>query len=112
MTTPTNLPVNPYSNRGRGEYVLIRNQAQATISPGAILNGASATGTVAVKGATLGDFVDVSYGATLQGCTISGYVNDGDSVTWVITNNTGGTITPAASTTISIVVYFYPQNPF
>lgn len=112
MTTPTILPTPQYTNRGAGEYARIRNIAQSTISPGAILNNASASGTVTVKGATLGDFVDVSYGATLSGCTISGYVNDGDSVTWVVTNNSGGTVTPAASTTVSIVVYFYPLNPY
>ncbi len=111
MTTPTRLPDPPYSARERATTDRIRAAgASAAVSPGAILTAATATGTFTVKGATLGDFVQLAYGATLQGCSLSGYVNDGDSVTWVITNNTGGTITPAAATVINYVVLFGTQG--
>jgi hypothetical protein len=110
MTTPTKLPNPVYSDKGRGMYGNIKCFGSASVTPGAILNNASATGTITVLGAALGDYVDASYGVTLQGCTLSASVSDGDTVTWVITNNTGGSITPAAATTLRVLVFYATEG--
>lgn len=114
MTTPTTLPINPYSNRGREEYLFIKAVGSVSATPGAITTATTATGTITVPGAALGDIVLASYGATLSGCSLSAYVSDGNTVTWVISNNTGTTQTPAAATPLTVVVLYQSQgvSPF
>lgn len=51
-----------------------------------------ATQTVTVPGADFGDFVQVSFGASTLGLTISGYVSAANTVTLVIFNGTSGTV--------------------
>jgi hypothetical protein len=70
----------------------------ATWAPGAIASAASATTTVTVTGAALGDVVDAVSIATDQlGCTLAAYVSAANTVTAVLTNNTGASKTPASS---------------
>lgn len=110
MTTPTKLPDPPYSARERATSYRVKCYGSGTVSPGAITTGSQATGTITVLGAALGDFVDSSYSATLAGCTLDAYVSDGDTVTWVIQNVSGGTLTPAASSTLRVIVFFINQG--
>ncbi len=63
-----------------------------TWDPASIANGASATTTVTVTGATLGDFVVPSFSLSLGGLSLSAYVSATDTVTVVLTNNTGGPV--------------------
>lgn len=98
MTTPTNIPANPYSNRGKAEYPNIKQVYSATVDPGSLTTYTGESGTVTAVGASLGDHVDVSFSLDLQGQTLTAYVNDGDSITWVLFNSTSGTINLASGT--------------
>lgn len=60
-----------------------------TWTPGTIANGASSSTTVTVNGTKFGDVYQTSFDATLQGCTMTASVSAADTVTVVITNNTG-----------------------
>ena len=61
----------------------------ATATLGTITNGASATQSITIAGAVLGNIVTASCSVDLQGMTISGYVNTANNVIVVVTNNTG-----------------------
>lgn len=67
-------------------------------TPGGIANGASTSTTIAISGVTLGNFVQVSFNNDIQGLTLTGYVSAADTVTVVLSNATGGTITIGAGT--------------
>lgn len=68
-------------------------QGSGTYNPPSLLSGASATTTVAVPGAELGDLVvGVSFSLDLQGVKAWGYVSAADTVTVIFENSTGGTI--------------------
>jgi hypothetical protein len=64
-----------------------------TWNPGTIANGASASKDTTITGASLGDFTVASFNTSLGGCSISSYVKAADTVTVVVTNNTGSPIT-------------------
>jgi hypothetical protein len=64
----------------------------ATWDAADIATGASTTTTVTVTGAELGDIVRASHSISLSGCSLSGYVSSADTVTVVLTNNTGGNV--------------------
>lgn len=70
----------------------------ATYDPGSIAAGASATTTVAVAGAALGDFVSASFSLSLQGLTLTAHVSNVSTVTVVLFNPTGGAIDLASGT--------------
>ena len=72
--------------------------ASASVTPGTIANGASASFSETVAGAALGDLVTVAHGANLSGCIVSGYVSAANSVALVYANLSGGSQTPAAAT--------------
>jgi hypothetical protein len=65
---------------------------------GSISNNASATITVTVPGALLGDYVQASCSLSLAGMSLTGYVSASNAVTLVLTNNTGGAIDLASAT--------------
>ena len=72
--------------------------------PASIASGATATTTVTVTGAVLGDFVDnISFNRSLSGLTLSGYVSASNTVTVVLSNNTGGSV-DLSSGTLSVRV--------
>jgi len=65
-----------------------------------LANGATSTTTITVTGVALGDLIDgCSHDQDLQGCTMMCYVNASNTVTVVITNNTGGAKTIANGNT-------------
>jgi len=61
-----------------------------------ITNGNRAVVTITTPNAALGDMVTASYDKDLQGITMFGYVNATNSVTLILSNNTGGSVTLAA----------------
>ena len=67
-------------------------------TPAGIANGASAAISFAVTGAVLEDFVQGSLNEDLKGCTLTAYVPVANTVTAVIANATGSTVTFAATT--------------
>lgn len=72
---------------------LSMNDLQSSVPFSAsISNNYSVTQIVPISGATLGDFVMASFSSDLLGCSISGYVSATDTVTVVVTNNTGNVI--------------------
>ena len=77
--------------------------ASASVTPGTIANGASASFVETVSGAALGDLVTVAHGADLQGCFVTGYVNAANSVTLVYNNLSGASKTLASATAQVIV---------
>jgi hypothetical protein len=109
MTTPTKLPIGPYSNRGAAEYKRIKTFSAQTVDPGSLTTYTGTTGTLTVAGAALGDPVDVTFSLDLQAQMLTGYVNDGDSVTWVLFNSTAGTIN-LASGTMYVTVYYKTEG--
>lgn len=98
MTTPTSLPDAPYTNRGLGEFLRVKAKASATVDPGSLTTYTGESGTITVSGAALGDPVIATFSLDLQGQILTGYVNDGNSVTWVLFNSTSGTINLASGT--------------
>jgi hypothetical protein len=68
----------------------------------ALADGASTTTTIAVPGAKLGDFVDISMQADVQGLALTGYVSAADTVTAVASNLTGSPVTVAATVRASV----------
>jgi len=72
--------------------------ASATYNPASLADGDRDTTTVTVTGASLGDFVNVSFAVDLQGINMFGYVSAADTVTVVFENRTGGTIDLVNST--------------
>ena len=68
-------------------------QASVVYDPPSILAGASATTTIGVAGAILGDLVTgVSFSLDQQGIMFSGYVSAPNVVTVVLFNRTAGTL--------------------
>lgn len=76
-----------------------QNAETATWAPGAIANGSQASTTIAVSGAAVGDFVLASHDKILTSALLlSAHVSAADTVTVVIANFSGGSITPASGT--------------
>lgn len=73
-------------------------KGEATYDPASLADGASATTTVTVTGAELGDFAKASFDNDLQGVTIAAWVSAADTVSVKFTNNTGGVIDLASGT--------------
>lgn len=72
--------------------------ASATYDPASLADGTSATTTVTVTGAALGDFATASFGADLQGVTLDAWVSAADTVSVKFTNNTGAAVDLASAT--------------
>ena len=69
-----------------------------TWDPGSITNGGSATTTVSVTGANLGDFSMASFSLGLQGLSLSSYVSSTNTVTVVLSNLTGAAVDLSSGT--------------
>jgi hypothetical protein len=65
---------------------------------GSISNNASTTLTITAAGAELGDYVQGSCSLSLAGMSITGYVSSANTITLVVTNNTGGAVDLASAT--------------
>lgn len=63
-----------------------------------IASGATSTTTVTVTDAAVGDGVEVSHSISLAGMSLTGYVSAANTVTCVMTNNTGGAVDLASGT--------------
>lgn len=76
----------------------------ATYDAPSIAVGASASATVTVTGAALGDYVErISLGVSAAGLTVTGYVSAANTVTVVLANLTAAAV-DLASTTINVEV--------
>ncbi len=64
----------------------------ATVNPGSILDGNEDNGDVTITGAALGDIVLVGPGVDVADLNVDAYVTAADTVSWSVSNNTGGTI--------------------
>lgn len=73
-------------------------------TPGSINSGRSATTTITVSGATLGNQVEAYCGASLGGLTLTGYVSATDTVTLLLSNVSAGDLT-GPSTIYYVRVY-------
>ena len=79
-------------------------QGSATYNPPSLLDGGTASTTVTVGGAELGDLVvGVSFSLDMQGVKAWGYVSATDTVTVVFENNTGGTIDLGSGTLRALI---------
>jgi hypothetical protein len=72
--------------------------ASATVDPTSLVDAAGLTGTVTVTGATMGDFVTLSFDKDLAGITLTGYVSVANTVAYRFQNESGGTLDLASGT--------------
>jgi len=96
------LEYNVYSGKWEEYRYLTRKQltftGSATYDAPSIAAGASATTTVTVTGAALGDFVSaISLGVSSAGLVITGYVSAANTVTVVLYNPTGAAVDLAST---------------
>jgi hypothetical protein len=77
-------------------------------NPGAIANGASASKTISVAGAAVGNTVKVGiFPALAAGMLLTGQVTAADTVTVTLGNLSGGSVTPSASSNVRVEVAQY-----
>ena len=87
-----------------GSLALTQRKITTTYDPGEIASGATATTTVTVTGAALGDFAVASFSLDLSGLSVSAYVSATSTVTVVFANLTGSPV-DLASGTLSVLVF-------
>lgn len=75
-----------------------------TWDPASVLAAQSTTTTLTVTGAALGNFVLCSFSNSLQGCVLSAYVSEANTVTAVIMNPTTSVI-DLLSGTLTVLVF-------
>lgn len=75
-------------------------------TPGTIANGSSASRTVTVTGVVLGWIALASFSLSIGNMSISAQVTGADTVTVIITNNTGGPVTLGAGFVRVLVIPF------
>lgn len=73
-------------------------QGSDTWDPPNLASGASAIKTITVTDSIIGDFVDVSFGVSLAGLQLTGYVSVNGTVTAVLSNLTGAPVDLPSST--------------
>lgn len=76
---------------------------KATYDAPNILSGGSASSTITVTGAAVGNDVTVTFGVSLAGLMLTSYVSSANTVTFVLYNPTGGAI-DLGSTTVKAIV--------
>ena len=75
-----------------------------TLDAGSLVDGAGETDTIAVPGVVLGDIVlCASFGVSMAGVTVTGYVSAADTVSLRLQNESTATV-DLASTTVKLVV--------
>lgn len=89
---------------GLHSFAVGQVKATATWDPASIANGATATTTVTVSGAALGDFALASFSLSLSGLSLSAYISAANTVTVVLTNNSGAAVN-LASGTLAVLVF-------
>ena len=77
--------------------------AKETHDFGSLVDGAGETGSLAVVGASLGDFVEISFSLDLQDMILTAYVQAADVVEYRLQNESTGTV-DLASGTIRVLV--------
>lgn len=81
--------------RGIGHFILFEDPKlsyTATWDPPSIAPGASASTSVPLSGAAIGDIVSASFSLDLAGLSINAYVNAANQVTVTLSNNTAGAV--------------------
>ena len=78
--------------------------ASATWDPGSIANGAEEAVDLTVYGAALGDFVIPSFTVDVADLALSASVTATNTVTLVLSNNTGGSVDLASGTAAALVI--------
>lgn len=79
-------------------YEFVRYTGKGTWNPGTIADGTSVNTPFTVLGATFGMSVTVGAGIDVVGCLVSATVTAANTVTVVIQNETGGSVTLGSST--------------
>jgi hypothetical protein len=75
-----------------------------TLDVGSLVDGAGTSDTITIPGVALGDIVlGISFGVSLAGLTVTGYVSAADTVTLRIQNESTATV-DLASTTVDVIV--------
>lgn len=77
--------------------------AKETHDFASLVDGAGETGSIPVVGASVGDFVQVSFSLDLQDMLLTGYVQAADVVEYRLQNESTGTVN-LASGTIRVLV--------
>ena len=83
---------------GIHSFALGTAATSTTWDPGSIANGGSATTTVTISGANLGDFSMASFSLGLQGLSLSSYISAANTVTVVLSNLTGAAVDLSSGT--------------
>jgi len=73
-------------------------KGSATWNPGSIADGDEETTTVTVTGAVVGDYAIASFSVDVADLTLDAQVTAADTVTCVLSNNTGGAVDLAEGT--------------
>lgn len=73
-------------------------EGSATWNPGSIANGAEEAKDVTVTGAALGDYAIASFSLDVQDLTMTANVTAANTVTVVLSNNTGAAVNLASGT--------------
>ena len=75
-----------------------------TLNVDSLVDGAGTSDTITIPGVALGDIIlGISFGVSLAGLTVTGYVSAADTVTLRIQNESTTTV-DLASTTVRVVV--------
>jgi hypothetical protein len=75
-----------------------------TLDVGSLVDGAGTSDTITIPGVALGDIVlGISFGVSLAGLTVTGYVSAADTVTLRIQNESTSPV-DLASTTVDVIV--------
>lgn len=72
-----------------------------TYDPGSLADGAGVTTTVTVSGASLGDFVNISFSLALQGILLTAWVSAANTVSVRFQNETAGVLDLASGTLLA-----------
>lgn len=83
---------------------LVAIDASVTWDAASIANGAKEAKDITVTGAALGDFVLCSLGVALSNLSLTASVKSTDTVTMILSNNSGGAV-DLASTTAYVRVF-------
>jgi len=97
----TSLSATSYTSEFSGNLFVTSGaplSASADVTPGTLANGAAYSGTVEVTGATVGDYVQMSFGAGIAGLEITGWVAGRNLVSYTLTNKSGSAKTVGAGT--------------
>lgn len=89
------------SPQDMARYLWIEGYGSASVTVGAVTSGSTATGTISLTNGTcaVGDIAIIAPGSDAKAMILTAYVNAANTVTWVVYNPTGGTVTMTAATT-------------